>query len=69
MERLSRWALALFHHAKRTLLVGSVNGREEGFDLARAFAIIGMVFINFPYMLARRDGVDGASAALTGTWL
>ena len=65
MERLSRWALQLFHHAKRTLLVGSTNGREEAFDLARAFAIIGMVFINFPYMLARRDGVDGASAALT----
>ncbi len=65
MERLSRWALQLFHHAKRTLLVGSANGREEAFDVARAFAIIGMVFINFPYMLARRDGVDGASAALT----
>ena len=65
MERLSRWAGALFLHAKRTLLVGSANGREEAFDLARSFAIIGMVFINFPYMLARRDGVEGASAALT----
>ena len=64
MEPLKRWARALFQHAKRTLLVGSTDAREEGFDLARAFAILGMVFINFPYMLARREGVDGASAAL-----
>lgn len=65
MKLLQRWALLLWQHAKRTLLVGASEPREEGFDVARAFAILGMVFINFPYMLARRDGVDGASAALT----
>ena len=45
MEPLKRWALALFEHAKRTLLLGSTDPREEGFDLARAFAILGIIAI------------------------
>lgn len=59
--------LSLWRYARDTLMVGSPDRREEGLDLARALAIVGMVCINFPLMLARRGGHSGGSAVLA--WL
>ena len=59
--------LSLWRYARDTLMVGSPDRREEGLDLARAIAIVGMVCINFPLMLARRGGHSGGSAVLA--WL
>ncbi|MCB9958782.1 MAG: DUF418 domain-containing protein [Rhodospirillaceae bacterium] len=43
------------------------TGRTRGYDLARAFAIIGMVFINFPiYLTSAADSAGSLLAWLSG---